>query len=295
MRIEFNHLTCTYPAGPVTGLDDLTASVDGRVVGVLGHNGSGKTTLIRIMAGVMPASSGEVFIDGVRPVAQRLPLIPSSAPRFSFFPQEMPNFPLAQTPRQTLEHSLILAGATDSPSRSEMAAGLLDMVGLGAVADRAVSTFSGGMKQKVRIAQSLVHNPTALVLDEPTTGLDVRERLTILRLLHRLSVRVPVVFSTHDCYDAAAVCDVALILARGRLMAHGSPEDLTARVSGQVWEWWVSAVEAVQEDGAFVTRLHKYANGVRVRAVSAVPPPGATAVPPTLEDAYALLTQDAQS
>src|SRR3990170_193992 len=231
MRIEFDHVSCTYPMG-IVGVDDITATVEGRLLGMLGHNGSGKTTLIRILAGVMPPSSGEVRIDGSPPIVGR-------RTRLSFFPQELPNFPLAQTPRQTLEHSLLLAGASDESRRAQMAADLLELVGLLAVADRAVGTFSGGMKQKVRIAQSLVHNPSALILDEPTTGLDVKERLIILRLLHRLSERIPVVFSTHDCHDAAAVCDALLILSGGTLIATGTPEALTARAAGKVWEWWV--------------------------------------------------------
>ncbi len=294
MRIELSRVSVVYPDGQIAGLDDVTVAVEGRVVGIIGHNGSGKTTLIRVLAGSLPPSSGEVRIDGARPPASPPPGARVSGPRFSFFPQELPNFPLAQTPRQTLQHSLLLAGATDDRSREEMAAHLLDLVALSHAADRPVRTFSGGMKQKVRIAQSLVHNPTVLVLDEPTTGLDVRERLIILRLLHRLSARIPVVFSTHDCHDAAAICDTVVILARGALAAAGSPEALTAQVAGRVWEWWVSSVEALQEDGAFVTRLHKYATGVQVRAVASSPPAGAVGVAPTLEDAYALLTQNAQ-
>src|SRR5574341_1320570 len=273
MRLEFDHVPYTYPMGHVIGVADVTAAVDGRVIAVLGHNGSGKTTLIRILAGAMPPSSGGVRVDGVTPAVGRLPFTRSGGPRLSFFPQELPNFPLAQTPRQTLEHSLLLAGATEEGGRARMAGDLLELVGLLPVADRPVGTFSGGMKQKVRIVQSLVHNPTALVLDEPTTGLDVRERLVILRLLHRLSERIPVVFSTHDCHDAAAVSDAVLILAGGRLVATGTPEGLTAQVAGRVWEWWIRDVEALQEDGAVVTRLHKYAAGTLVRAVTAQPPP----------------------
>lgn len=289
MRIEFDHVSCTYPMG-IVGLDDVTATVEGGLIGVLGHNGSGKTTLIRILAGVMPPSSGEVRIDGSPPVVGRLPFGRMGGLRLSFFPQELPNFPLAQTPRQTLEHSLLLAGASDESRRAQMAADLLELVGLLTVADRAVGTFSGGMKQKVRIAQSLVHNPSALILDEPTTGLDVKERLIILRLLHRLSGRIPVVFSTHDCHDAAAVCDALLILSGGTLVATGTPEALTARAAGKVWEWWAPDIDTVQEDGPFVTRLHRYAAGILVRAVTATPPPDAFEVTPTLEDAYALLT-----
>lgn len=292
MRIELDRVAVTYPAG-IPGLHETSARVEGRIIGVLGHNASGKSTLIRVLAGSLPPTQGTVSIDG-QPVAAsglgwpRVPL------RLSYFPQELPNFPLAQTPQQTLSHSLLLARATDPVRRDEMADTILELVGLLAVKDRPVATFSGGMKQKVRIAQALVHNPTVLILDEPTTGLDVEERLSVLLLLHRLSARIPVLFSTHDCHDVAAICDAAVILVQGRLVATGSPEALTAQVDGLVWEWVVPTMEHLPQNELLVTRLHRREGGIIVRAVGAVPPPGALAVPPTLEDAYAYLTRTAE-
>ncbi len=284
MHIHFDRVTVTYP-GEIVGLRETTATIEGRVVGILGHNGSGKSTLIRILTGAIAPTSGDVRVDGQPVGAQR---------RLSYFPQEVPTFPLAQTPRQTLSHSLILARVTDPERLEEMAEMLLGFVGLLDVQDRPVSTFSGGMKQKVRIAQALVHNPSALILDEPTTGLDIEERLAILRLLHRLSARIAVIFSTHDCFDVAAVCEAVVILVHGRLVEVAPPERLTAWVAGQVWEWSVADVDRLTDgDGMYVTRLHRSDGGIRVRAVGGSPPPGAVSVAPTLEDAYVYLTRTA--
>lgn len=289
MRIELDRVAVTYPGG-IPGLHETSARVEGRIIGVLGHNASGKSTLIRVLAGSLLPTQGSVSIDG-RPVAPSGPGWARTPFRLSFFPQEVPNFPLAQTPQQTLSHSLILARATDPTRREEMAETILDLVGLLDVKDRPVATFSGGMKQKVRIAQALVHNPALLILDEPTTGLDVEERLSVLRLLHRLSARMPVLFSTHDCHDVAAISDAAVILVQGRLVVTGSPEALTMQVDGQVWEWVVPTIEDLPPDDLCVTRLHRWAGGIKVRAVGPVRPPGAVSVPPTLEDAYAYLTR----
>lgn len=284
MRIELDRLALTYPGG-VVGLQDTTATIEGRLVGVLGHNGSGKSTLIRILTGSLVPTAGTVRIDG-RPVSAHV--------RFSYFPQEVPRFPLAQTPRQTLAHSLVLARVTDPGKLEEMTTTLLQLVGLTEAMDRPVETFSGGMKQKVRIAQALVHNPSALVLDEPTTGLDVEERLSILRLLYRLRARIPVIFTTHDCQDVAAVSEVVVMLAHGRLIEAAPPEQLTNRVTGQVWEWVVPDLDHLADDGLSITRLHRTAEGVRVRAVGSSPPPGAVGAVPTMEDAYVFLTRTAR-
>lgn len=284
MRIELHQVAVIYPGG-IPGLWDTSASISGQVIGILGHNGSGKSTLIRVLAGSQSPTRGEVRIDG-HPVRDGV--------RASYFPQELPIFPLAQTPFQTIENSLVLGRATDPAGRTEMAESILDLVGLREVRARPVATFSGGMKQKVRIAQALVHNPAVLILDEPTTGLDVEERLMILRLLARLSRRIPVVFSTHDCADAAAICDMTVILAGAGLVATGAPESLARMVEGRVWEWVLPTLDALSDDGMCITRVHRLENGIKVRAIGASPPQGATRVAPTLEDAYVHLTREAR-
>jgi len=281
MRIELDGVAFSYPGG-IVGLEPTTVTLDGQLVGVLGHNGSGKSTLIGLLTGTLTPTAGVVHFDGQPVTARR---------RVSLFPQEVPRFPLAQTPRQTLANSLVLARVTDPGGLEEMTGKLLELVGLTGVADRPVATFSGGMKQKVRIAQALVHNPSVLVLDEPTTGLDVEERLSILRILHRLQDRMAVVFSTHDCADVAAICDVVAILAQGRLAGAASPEQLANEVAGLVWEWVIPDLSSLPNAGMSITRLHRSTGGIRVRAVGASPPGGAVSVTPTVEDAYVKLTR----
>lgn len=145
------------------------------------------------------------------------------------------------------------------------------------------------MKQKLRIAQALIHTPRLLLLDEPTTGLDTRERFRVLRLIDRLRGRVAVVFSTHQPDDAAAVCDTVLILVRGRAVVWGSPHDIARLAEGHVHEVAVSGDGVPAYEGAEVVEIQPDDHRRRVRVVG-TPPPGATPVPARLEDAYVLLT-----
>lgn len=145
------------------------------------------------------------------------------------------------------------------------------------------------MKQKLRIASALVHAPRLLLLDEPTTGLDTRERFRVLRMFERLRGRVSIVFATHDPHDAAAVADAVLILHRGHTVAAGNPIDITREAEGAVFEIAVGS-ESLPEDGRYeIIEAHREERGYRLRILGS-PPPGARAVQPTLEDAYLLLT-----
>lgn len=275
MQLEFVHLTHRYDR--VMAIDDLTERLSGQVIGLLGHNASGKSTLIGVLTGAIAPTSGVARIDG-QPVG--------SVRRTGSYQQELPSyFPVWQTLRETLENSLILARVA---RREQMAGELLELVDLSWAADRPVATFSGGMKQKLRIAQMLVHRPERLILDEPTAGLDVQERLNVIRLLGRLSSRLSVVFSTHQADDAAGICDVVLILERGRRLGTGSPHEIAAVATGKVWELRLGAGAKLNGDYMPI-KLHRTREGLRVRAVGHFPPEGATPVEPTLEDGYAYL------
>jgi ABC-type multidrug transport system ATPase subunit len=155
--------------------------------------------------------------------------------------------------------------------------------------DRAAGGFSGGMKQKLRIAQALIHAPRLLLLDEPTAGLDNRERFRVLRLVDRLRGHTAVVFSTHRAEDAAAVCDEVLFLARGHAAAWGAPEDLVRRAEGRVYEVLIRERGVPDFPGAEIVAIEHHDGGRTARVVGARPDAG-TAVPPSLEDAYVLLT-----
>lgn len=274
MHLELRALSLTYDG--VTALQSLTAAIEGRVIGVLGANGSGKTSLLQILAGVKTPTAGQVFLNGDELTAGRRSWI-------SFLPQETGFFPFAQLPSHTLSMSLMFRGMVDpqAPQRLLEAMGLADE-------DRSAAGYSGGMKQKLRIAQALVHRPKVLLLDEPTTGLDVRERFRVLRLLERVRDMVEVVFSTHQPEDAAAACDAVMILDHGRIVALGSPLDMIERAEGQVFQVLLPNGDLPSPVAWEIVQAERTPAGLRIRGVGA-PPPGATPVPPTLEDAYVLL------
>jgi ABC-2 type transport system ATP-binding protein len=275
MEVQLERLTLTY--GEKAALQELTASVAGQIVGVLGANASGKTSLLQIIAGTLAPTTGRVLIDG-REVR------PGRRPGISYLPQETGFFPFWQRPRETLSGTFLLKGvAGQDPNALLAVLGLEDE-------DRSANEFSGGMKQKLRIAQALAHAPRLLILDEPTTGLDLRERFRLLRIIERLRDRVAVIFSTHQPDDVAAVCDALLILHRGRAVAAGKPADIRSMADGRVFELSVSSQVLPEQDGYEVIRAERYGRDLQVRAVGN-PPHGATSVPAYLEDAYVLLTR----
>ncbi|MGQ0549813.1 MAG: ABC transporter ATP-binding protein [Armatimonadota bacterium] len=275
MRLELQELTLKY--GEIVALQEVSVSLEGPVIGLLGANASGKTSMLKILAGILRATEGRVFINGEE-ISQ------GKKAWISYLPQETGFFPFFQQPRQTLSASLLLRGIVDPEAPRVVLAAL----GL-EEEERSAEGFSGGMKQKLRIAQALIHAPRVLLLDEPTVGLDTRERYRVLRLIDRLRGRVSVVFATHHPDDAAAVCDELLILHQGRAVAYGAPADLTAKAQGQVFEVSVPSLTLPHDYGYELVRAERHGEGLRLRVVGE-PPKGASEVAPHLEDAYILLT-----
>lgn len=276
MRIELHDVSLAYDG--IVALGGLTASVEGRVVGLLGANGSGKTSLLQILAGLKPPTSGRVLLNNEEVAVGRKPWV-------SYLPQETGFFPFAQLPSHTLSMSLAFRGIVDpeAPHRLLEAMGLADE-------DRSAEGYSGGMKQKLRIAQALVYKPKLLLLDEPTTGLDIRERFRVLRLMERLREIVDVVFSTHQPEDVTVVCDQVAILQRGRIAACGSPPEVSRKAEGKVFEVLLPGDALPYGVDWEVVGANRTDEGLWVRGVGA-PPPGARPVMPTLRDAYLLLTR----
>ena len=280
MKLELQQLTAQY--GDRVALQAVSATLEGQIIGVLGANASGKTSLLRIVAGAAAPTAGRVLIDGVevRPAKQG-PMVGKSD--ISYLPQETGFFPFWQRPEETLSGALILRRVPGQDPRALLAA-----VGLGEE-DRSADEFSGGMKQKLRIAQALAHAPRVLILDEPTTGLDIRERFRLLRVFERLRGRVGVIFSTHQPGDAAAVCDRLLILHRGRAVAADAPSAIRAAADGRVFEFSLSSDALPDPSGVDLISAERERGGLRLRAVGNQPE-GAAIVPARLEDAYVFLT-----
>jgi ABC-2 type transport system ATP-binding protein len=277
VRIEARNLSLAY--GRVAALRDLSADVQGRVIGILGATASGKTSLLQVIAGFLPPSGGEVRIDG-EPVSAR------RRGDVAFVPQEPGAFPFFQRPKETLSLALDLRGiqASDYPKQ------FLDALGLGEE-DRSASGYSTGMKQKVRIAYAVIHTPRLLLLDEPMTGLDMRERFRVLRLLDRLRDLVTVIFSTHHPEEAAGICDEILILNRGRAVACGNPSEITARAVGRVFETSLPLQRLPMETDWHLVSAERDGEYLRLRTVGSSPP-GGRPVPPCLTDAYVLLISE---
>ena len=279
MKIEARNLSLAY--GKVAALRDLSAEVQGRIIGVLGPTASGKTSLLQVLAGLIPPSGGEMRIDG-EPV-------PAGRRRdAAYVPQETGAFPFFQRPKETLSLALSLRGvkAEEYPQQ------FLDALGLGEE-DRSAAGYSAGMKQKVRIAYAMIHTPRLLLLDEPMTGLDVRERFRVLRLLDRLRSLVTVVFSTHHPEEAAAICDEILILNRGQAVAWGNPSEITARAAGHVFDVSIPLQPLPADARWDVVSAERDGEHLRLRVVGEAPP-DARPVPPRLTDAYVLLTSRAE-
>lgn len=280
MRIEARNLSLSY--GQVAALRDLSADVQGRVIGILGATASGKTSLLQVIAGFLLPSGGEVRIDG-EPVSARL------RRDMAYVPQEPGPFPFFQRPKETLSLALNLKGikVSDYPQR------FLDALGLGEE-DRSASGYSTGMKQKVRIAYAMIHTPRLLLLDEPMTGLDVRERFRVLRMLDRLRGLVTVIFSTHHPEEAAGICNEIVVLNKGKAVAWGKPSEITARAAGHVFEASIPLQRLPLETDWCLVSAERDGEYLHLRAVGNAPP-GGQPVPPRLTDAYVLLTSEPES
>src|SRR6202522_3827215 len=267
--------------GEVGGGGVLGRGVGWGVVGLLGPNGAGKSTLMRIIATVTRASEGRVLWNDAD-IAQAPDTLRSV---LGYLPQDFGVYPHL-TALEFLEYLAAVKGL-DAPSARQRIDELLAVVNLGEVRDRPLGGFSGGMKQRVGIAQALLNDPQLLIVDEPTAGLDPEERVRFRNLLSELSGERIVILSTHIVSDVEATATDIALISDGRLLAHAAPEDLLRAVEGKVWEWVVSsgALNAVRQQ-YLISNTTRRSDGVHVRLLAAQPPPGTSPVAPTLEDAY---------
>ena len=271
------------PASPVLALAGVNFAVTRGMVGVLGPNGAGKTTLLRQLAGVLDPTRGTIRLGGVplRAVQRYL------ARWVGYLPQEA-GLPGGMTARQYLTW---FAALYDLPRgvRAQRVHALLDEVGLAGKTDEQIGALSGGMRQRVAVARTLLRLPPVIVVDEPTVGLDPRERIRFRNLLSRLARDRIVLFSTHVVEDVAAACGRVLVLARGRLLFDGEPDALAETARGRVWELRTApGAELDLPAGAIRAEDTPAADGSTVHRVLASEPPSATARPldAVLADGY---------
>jgi len=273
---------CKQYSRKVWGLRDFTLDVRPGVLGLLGPNGAGKSTLMRILATVTRPTHGNVMWNGRdilrEPDAVRAVL--------GYLPQDFGVYPHLNAV-EFLEYLGAVKGL-DSASTRRRIEDLLALVNLSDVRKRPLGGYSGGMKQRIGIAQALLNDPQLLIVDEPTAGLDPEERVRFRNLLSELSGDRIVILSTHIVSDVEAVATDIALLAGGRLVAHAAPEELLRSVQGKTWEWTLASAELTAAKQQFlVSTTARRADGVLVRAVAEKQPvSSAISVAPTLEDAY---------
>lgn len=257
------------------------------IVGLLGPNGAGKSTLMRVLSTLARASTGRVLWRGEdiarKPDALRVEL--------GYLPQDFGVYE-ALSAREFLA---FLGAVKGLPARSVAARvdECLEMVGLREVAERRLGDYSGGMRQRVGIAQALLNDPRLLIVDEPTVGLDPEERVRFRHLLAELAGQRLVILSTHIVSDVEASATELAVMAGGRLRFHGAPEALIAAAQGHVWQWTIPSDQLTDIRSRFrISRAQRRAQGVEVRVVAEqTPSHDAAAVTPDLEDAYLHLLQ----
>ena len=251
------------------------------VLGLLGPNGAGKTTLMSVLSTITRPTSGKVTWNGVdvatRPDALRSVL--------GYLPQDFGVYPNL-SPVEFLEYLAAVKGLDAATSRRRIHE-LLNLVNLNDVRDRPLGGFSGGMRQRVGIAQALLNDPQLLIVDEPTAGLDPEERVRFRNLLSELSGERIVILSTHIVSDVEATATEIALISKGTLVAHAAPEQLLQETDGKVWEWVVPSAElnAIKQR-YLVTGTMRRGDGVHVRVLAGEPPDGAQPTAANLEDAY---------
>jgi len=249
VRIEGLHKSF----GEVRALDGLTLNVEsGTVFGFLGPNGAGKTTAIRILTGLARAGGGRAWVDGVE-VVFRASNRRQVAERIGYLPQE-PAFYAWMTARELLDYVGQVFGLSGG-ERQARAQELLELVGLEDAARRRVGGFSGGMRQRLGVAQALVNRPQVLFLDEPVSALDPAGRKELLALIERLRGRCTVFMSTHILADVERVCDTVGIINRGKLVVQAPQQELIERYATPAFE--------VEAESRFVEQLQAWAETLR--------------------------------
>ncbi len=280
MSLEFQSLCKNY--GSNTALNNFSATLDNGIYALLGPNGAGKSTLINILAGLIPATSGSITYDG----EDTLKMGERFRSLLGFMPQ-YPGFYPDFTAKQLMLYIAQLKGLKKSKAKAECEK-LLGEVNLTDKKDKRIKSFSGGMKQRLGLAQALIGEPAILILDEPTAGLDPKERVRFRNLISRLSSQMTVIFCTHIVSDIETIANEVLLLKSGELIGKGAVSELTAALEGKVWEITLSDTETESFIAQHPTSSLVNRNGRPcIRCISEVKPHEAAVLcEPYLEDLY---------
>jgi len=230
MQLLIENLSKTYPNG-VKALENVSLTISCGMYGLLGPNGAGKTTLMRTVATLQEPDTGSVRLGDIDGLRQKDEI----RRRLGYLPQEFGVYTRISA-QDMLSHLAVLKGITRSGERKQVVEAMLRRCNLYEVRKKALSGFSGGMRQRFGIAQALISNPQLLIVDEPTAGLDPGERNRFYNLLAEIGEQVIVILSTHIVEDVMDLCSRMAIIHLGRVLFEGRPDDAIATLQGRVWQ-----------------------------------------------------------
>jgi ABC-2 type transport system ATP-binding protein len=275
------NITKTYANG-VKALNGVNLSLPKGMFGLLGPNGAGKSSLMRTIATLQQPDSGSLTFDNIDVLSQPNEL----RQRLGYLPQDFGVYPRISA-YDLLDHLAILKGLSNKSLRKEAVDGLLAHVNLFQHRKKAVSGFSGGMRQRFGIAQALLGDPDLLIVDEPTAGLDPEERNRFHNLLVSLGEQKVVILSTHIVDDVSELCANMAVLGNGEILLEGNPLDVTAKLSGQIWRKVVTLEEAAELEAQLpVISKRLFAGKTVLNVLANEAPSGFESTPATLEDVY---------
>jgi ABC-2 type transport system ATP-binding protein len=282
MQLTIKNLSKTYQNG-IKALDNVSIEISKGMFGLLGPNGAGKSSLMRTLATLQEADSGTAFLGEIdilkNPIELRKIL--------GYLPQEFGVYPKI-TAEQLLDHLAILKGINNRKARKELVSYLLQKVNLYEKRGKSVKGFSGGMKQRVGIAQVLIGNPKLIIVDEPTAGLDPGERNKFHNLLADIAEEVIIILSTHIVDDVKELCSNMAIMNEGKVVYQGSPQIVIDELNGKVWQKIIERNELEKHYQDFMVISDKMVGGKPLIQVLSDSNPGAgfIQIAPSLEDAF---------
>ncbi len=229
MALTITGLSKTYPNG-VQALKNISLAIGNNMFGLLGPNGAGKSTLMRTIATLQEPDSGTIFLDGIDVLKDKNAVRQT----LGYLPQEFGVYPKISA-TDLLSHLAVMKGITNAGERKDSVEALLHQTNLWDFRKKALSTYSGGMKQRFGIAQALLGKPRLIIVDEPTAGLDPAERNRFLNLLSSIGSDITVILSTHIVEDVRELCPRMAIIAAGELLLEGSPHEALELLQGKMW------------------------------------------------------------
>lgn len=282
MQLIIENLSKTYKNG-VRALDHVSLTIPTGMYGLLGQNGAGKSTLMRTLATLQDADSGTARLGDLDVLNQK----EAVRRTLGYLPQEFGVYPRVSA-TELLDHFALLKGVINGRERAQLVESLLNRVNLYEHRKKAVSSYSGGMKQRFGIAQALIGDPQLMIVDEPTAGLDPGERNRFYNLLSEIGENVVVILSTHIVQDVMELCNNMAIIHQGRVLYGGTPTAAVASLSGQIWAKTISKSELPTYQQTHTLISSKLVAGKPLIHIlsDADPGDGFVAAEPDLEDVF---------